>query len=193
MPSGVDAAQFARNYNLDAAELAATVERAELATVATGAQLTVVSREKAEALQRRRQAAPAPENPEHTRLWQLAEPVLLRAGRAGMTVPRLAEATRSKEAVLRDALHRRSASGDVVRVGEDRFYPRPVIGEFIAVAREVARSVPGGRFTAARFRDDAGVGRALAVQVLEALDRIGITRRVGDARVIVFPEGVKTP
>ena len=39
------------------------------------------------------------------------------------------------------------------------------------------------RMTLAQFRDDIGVGRGLAVLVLEYLDRIGVTRRVGNVRV----------
>ena len=49
---------------------------------------------------------------------------------------------------------------------------------------ELARTMPGGRFTAARFRDASGIGRALAVQVRESLDRQGITRRIGDERLL---------
>jgi len=38
--------------------------------------------------------------------------------------------------------------------------------------------------TAAAFRDRAGIGRNLAIEVLEYFDRIKFTRRVGDAHVI---------
>jgi hypothetical protein len=48
----------------------------------------------------------------------------------------------------------------------------------------VAESSPGGRFTVAQFRDRAGVGRMLSVDILESLDRLGVTQRVGDARVL---------
>ena len=38
--------------------------------------------------------------------------------------------------------------------------------------------------TAAAFRDRAGIGRNLSIEVLEYFDRIKFTRRVGDAHVI---------
>ena len=37
-------------------------------------------------------------------------------------------------------------------------------------------------FTAAQFRDATGIGRGLAIEILEFLDTLGITQRVGDAR-----------
>jgi hypothetical protein len=33
------------------------------------------------------------------------------------------------------------------------------------------------------FNDRTGVGRNLTIQILEYLDKIGATRRIGDARV----------
>ncbi|HJX58265.1 MAG TPA: selenocysteine-specific translation elongation factor, partial [Thiobacillus sp.] len=40
-----------------------------------------------------------------------------------------------------------------------------------------------GRMTLPQFRDEIGVGRELALKVLEHFDRTGVTRRDGDARV----------
>ena len=46
----------------------------------------------------------------------------------------------------------------------------------------VAKASPNGMFTAAQYRDATGVGRGLAIQILEFLDGLAITQRVGDAR-----------
>ena len=35
------------------------------------------------------------------------------------------------------------------------------------------------------FNDRSGVGRNLTIEILEYLDRIGVTRRVGAARVVL--------
>ena len=35
------------------------------------------------------------------------------------------------------------------------------------------------------FKDRSGVGRNLAIAILEYLDKIGVTRRVGDARIVL--------
>jgi selenocysteine-specific elongation factor len=183
-PAGVSAAAFARNFNLDPEAYAQLLKQAGMASVGTGAQALVLPRAVAAAMMVRKPQQASIENPEHVRLWQLAEPVLKRGGVAGLTVAQLALALPAKELVLRDMLYRKGQIGEAVRVTDDRFFLRATIDEFIRLARDVADAAPGGRFTAAKFRDAAGIGRALAVQVLEALDRIGVTQRVADARIL---------
>jgi selenocysteine-specific elongation factor len=72
--------------------------------------------------------------------------------------------------------------GTLVRVG-DGF---AVSGEAYARARDalVAECETAGRITLARFRDLLGVGRKTAQMLLERFDADGITRRVGDERVL---------
>ncbi|VTU32749.1 SelB translation factor [Variovorax sp. SRS16] len=183
-PAGVNAAAFARNVNLDPEAFARLLKQAGLASIGTGTQALVLTPAAADArLARKPQEMPA-DNPEHLRLWQLAQPALKQAARTGLSVVQLAQALGVRDSVLRDMLHRKAQAGDAVRVNDERFYLRATTDEFIEVARGVAQAMPEGRFTAGQFRDGAGIGRALAVQVLEALDRLGITRRVGDVRML---------
>jgi selenocysteine-specific elongation factor len=184
VPAGVNAAAFARNFNLDPEGFTQTVKAAHLAVIGTGAQAVVLTTEAANARLLRKPVEPSPESPQQVRLWQLAEPAMKRAGRAGLTVAQLAESLGAKDVVLRNVLYRKVQSGGAVRVSDDRFYTRDTIDEFIAVARATALGMSDGRFTAARFRDVAGINRTQAVLVLEALDRIGVTQRVGDVRVM---------
>jgi selenocysteine-specific elongation factor len=53
------------------------------------------------------------------------------------------------------------------------------------LARELAETDPDGSFVAASFKDHSGVGRNLTIEILEYLDRIGVTRRVGDRRIVL--------
>ena len=46
---------------------------------------------------------------------------------------------------------------------------------------------PDGRFDAKAYRDRSGIGRNVTIEVLEFLDRAGLTRRRGDVREIVAP------
>jgi selenocysteine-specific elongation factor len=124
----------------------------------------------------------ATSNPEDQRLWQLVLPALQAAGFAPPPVPELAASLKLKEATLKDFLHRKSRTGEVLRVPPDRFYPRPTMATLAATAHALARSAPGGTFTAAQYRDATGIGRGLAIEVLECLDTLGITQRIGDAR-----------
>jgi selenocysteine-specific elongation factor len=87
-----------------------------------------------------------------------------------------------KEAILTDFLHRKSRTNEVIRVTPERFYPRATLAQLAACAREIAEKAPGNQFTAAQFRDRTGTGRGLAIEILECLDRLGITQRIGDAR-----------
>jgi selenocysteine-specific elongation factor len=73
-------------------------------------------------------------------------------------------------------------AGRLVRLG-DGFAVSPAAYER---ARDlvVAECAAAGRVTLARFRDLAGCGRRDAQLLLERLDADGVTRRVGDARVL---------
>jgi selenocysteine-specific elongation factor len=145
----------------------------------------VVTSAQARAIELRNAPRELPENLEHTRLWQLALPALVRAGGTAVTVASVARDIGVKEAVLHDVLHRRAGTGDAVRLPGDKFMLRPAFDDYVKVAHDVALGVPEGRFTAAEFRDAAGVGRGFAIQLLEAMDRLGLTRRIGETRVML--------
>ena len=53
------------------------------------------------------------------------------------------------------------------------------------IARELAEASPEGAFTAQMFKDRSGIGRNLTIHILEYLDRMGATRRIGDARIVL--------
>jgi len=126
----------------------------------------------------------ASDNPADRQMWDRVRPLLQQAAHAGLLLTELASAAGAKEAILADFLHRMAKTGELVRVGTSRFYLRATMASFAAVAQCVAELSPGGRFTVAQFRDRAGVGRMLSVDILESLDRLGVTQRVGDARVL---------
>ncbi|MBI2226030.1 MAG: SelB C-terminal domain-containing protein, partial [Betaproteobacteria bacterium] len=121
-------------------------------------------------------------NPADEKMWQAIKPVLDAAGFKVPSLRDLTVSTQIKEALLKDFLHRKSRTSELIRVGTDRFYPRATLAQLAAIAQAVAQAAPGGQFTVAQFRDACGVGRGLAMEVLECLDRIGITQRIGDTR-----------
>jgi len=116
------------------------------------------------------------------KLWQIVRPALESAGYAPPPVKELALQLQIKEAILRDFLHRKSKGGDVQKVTAERFYPRTTLAALAAIAQNTAQAQASGSFTAAQYRDATGTGRSLAIEILEHLDRIGITQRLGDAR-----------
>jgi selenocysteine-specific elongation factor len=75
--------------------------------------------------------------------------------------------------------------GRVAAVAGNRYFLPETVVRLAAVAQELADGDPAGTFTAAAFKDRSGVGRNLTIEILEYLDRIGVTRRVGDTRVML--------
>ena len=125
----------------------------------------------------------ATSNPADQRLWSDVRRALPAAGPFAPTVAELAEKLKVKEATLRDFLHRKSRGGEVLRVGAERFYSRAALATLADGAHKLARA-SGGQFTVAQFRDATGTTRALAIPILELLDKLGITQRIGDNRRI---------
>ncbi len=81
-------------------------------------------------------------------------------------------------------LGRRVKDGDVCRLGEGGYLLREQLAELAACAAALARAVGGQGFTAAQFRDAAGIGRNLTIKLLEYLDGIGVTTRTAEYRRI---------
>ncbi len=75
--------------------------------------------------------------------------------------------------------------GRVAAVAPNRFFLPETVARLGDIAAAIAQESPDHSFTAAGFKDRSGIGRNLTIEVLEYLDRIGLTRRVGDARVVV--------
>jgi selenocysteine-specific elongation factor len=119
------------------------------------------------------------------RLWGRVEP-LLEAGE--LRPPRVrelaAQLALDPQAVER-FLYRAERLGRVVKVADNRFFLPQSLAGLAGIARALAEESPEGTFTAATFKDRSGIGRNLTIQVLEHLDRMGISRRQGDARIIL--------
>ena len=77
---------------------------------------------------------------------------------------------------LLEFLGRAHRLGHLLRVAPNRFYLPPTVAELVRHARELAAESADGGVDAAAYRDRTGIGRNLTVQVLEFLDREGLTR-----------------
>jgi selenocysteine-specific elongation factor len=78
-------------------------------------------------------------------------------------------------------LRRMAAEGQVVAIEADRFFSTKRAQEFLESVRELARAEP---VTPARLRERLGISRKYLIPLLEWADRSGVTRRVGDTRVL---------
>ncbi len=77
---------------------------------------------------------------------------------------------------LKPFLARMAQQGLLVPVAPNRHYRPETVQQLADHALALAAASPDGRFDAASYRDRTGIGRNLTVQVLEYLDRGGVTR-----------------
>ena len=78
-----------------------------------------------------------------------------------------------------------TGSGSLVKVSENRYFlPETImqIAEFTENLMEHNSEKDG--FTVIQFRDQSGIGRNLCIEILEYFDRVGFTRRAGNARFL---------
>jgi selenocysteine-specific elongation factor len=74
--------------------------------------------------------------------------------------------------------------GEIVKVGDAVFLPEAVLTFATAVVGELGAS---GKITVARARDITASSRKQVLPLLQFLDDHGLTRRIGDDRVLVHP------
>lgn len=106
----------------------------------------------------------------------------------------IAGLTGAAEPDIRRLMKRLSRMGRVDEVAHDHFFLRATVSALVTMVTELAGAGARGEFSAAQFRDrierdeaEAGrpqVGRKVAIQILEFLDRHGVTLRRGDLRRI---------
>jgi selenocysteine-specific elongation factor len=116
-------------------------------------------------------------------LWMRVAPMLGADHR--FSPPRvrdIAHALEIAEPRIRMLMKRLARMGQVVEIAHDHFFLTPVLAELIALADELGQAEGSGAFTAAAFRDRLGIGRKVAIQILEFLDRQNVTQRQEDAR-----------
>ena len=87
-----------------------------------------------------------------------------------------------REGRIRQLLAGLGREGRAFQVVTDLYFERAVVAELARTVEQLAAA--RGTVEAAAFRDAVGLGRKRAVQILEFFDRVGFTRRVGDAHVL---------
>ncbi len=79
-------------------------------------------------------------------------------------------------ATLQAFVQRAARLGLLLRIAPNRCYLPQTLPGLVALAQTLAAESADGGFDAAAYRDRSGIGRNLTVQVLEFLDRAGLTR-----------------
>lgn len=118
-------------------------------------------------------------------LWRRIEPLLDSDPLRPPSLHELAAGIHMEAKKLESLLVRVSRLGLLVRIAPNRFYRPRSLRRLGEMAVSLAAGSPDHRISASAFRDCSGIGRNLAIEVLEYFDRVRFTRRVGDAREIV--------
>ena len=116
-------------------------------------------------------------------LWKHVRPSLASVPFSPPRVRNIAQLLGSTDDRIRAHLRRVVAVGLAFEVAHDHFYLREAVASLAEVAHQTAER-HGGTLATSEFRDRIGVGRKIAIQILEFLDKHGVTVRKGDGRVI---------
>jgi selenocysteine-specific elongation factor len=119
------------------------------------------------------------------KLWQSVRPLLAGGGLRAPRVREIAAALTLQPESVERLLNRVARLGRVVKVADNRFFLPETMARLVEIACEAGEASPDDAFTAATFNERSGIGRNLTIQILEYLDKIGITRRTGDTRVVL--------
>ena len=118
----------------------------------------------------------------HDALWKSLEHSLQAAG---VTVPVISEArshARLSDVDMKIAIKQGRERGLLHRVNAERFVLTQTLIQLAEAAEKTAEIEP---LSVVAFKNQLGIGRKLAIEVLEYFDGIGFTHRNGDERTIV--------
>lgn len=112
-------------------------------------------------------------------------PILVKAGNIPPRTRELEEMTGIPLKPLERILRETTKAGSLIRVADNRHYLPETIMELAEFTeRLVAKDEGTDGFSVIQFRDASGIGRNLCIEILEYFDRVGFTRRDGNARFL---------
>ena len=121
--------------------------------------------------------------------WMSLERHLLSAGRQIPVLPELQRDANLAETPLKLALKQGTNNGRLHRINATRFALTETLLEFARGSEALSEA---SAFTVAEFKDHFGIGRKLAVEILEFFDSIYFTKRQGNERTIANPKAIRS-
>lgn len=121
-------------------------------------------------------------NDEDETLWQQLQPLFEQAEFDPPWVRDVASSVGEDDAVVRLLLRKLARLGLMHQVVRDLFLSDTRLRQMATLLLQLARENPQIQVTT--FRDALGLGRKRCIQYLEYFDRIGLTRRIGESRLI---------
>jgi selenocysteine-specific elongation factor len=123
--------------------------------------------------------------PQDEDIWYEIQPLLSAADR--FRPPRVRDICAMlsiTESEVRRLMKLLGRMGRLDEVAHDHFFLRETMAEIVAIIVDIVEQEPGVEFSATQLRDRLDNGRKVAIQILEFLDRHGVTLRHGDLRRI---------
>ena len=117
-------------------------------------------------------------------LWKDIATILEAGGIRPPRVREVAEELRLDPKHLEAFFKRCARQGRLMAVAPNRYFPPEAIGELAKIVEELCTTAGDEGFTAAAFKNQTGIGRNVAIEVLEFFDAAGLTRREGNARYL---------
>jgi selenocysteine-specific elongation factor len=117
--------------------------------------------------------------------WKRIEPALAAEPLRPPRVREVAELLAIQPEDAESLLVRLERFGLLLRVAPNRFYLPSGVIALGDIAAALAAESDEGTFIVAAFNQRSGIGRNVTIQVLEYLDKIGVTRRAGEPRHVV--------
>ncbi len=121
--------------------------------------------------------------PADEKVWREIEPLI--AGDPRFGPPRVRDIGKLisvSEANVRRIMKLAVQMGRVTEVSKDEYLTHGTLVEIIDIIGDLSQTKEKGEFTAADFRDRIGVGRNVAIRILEYFDRQGLTARHDNVR-----------
>jgi selenocysteine-specific elongation factor len=125
-------------------------------------------------------------NPAEQALYERIKPWLLESSFDPPWVRDLAKRASVDEIRMRQLMLKLARSGDVFQVVRDLFYANQELTRLADMARDLEKQ--HGVIRASELRDKSGIGRKRTIQILEFFDRVGLTRRAGEAHCLRNPD-----
>lgn len=120
-----------------------------------------------------------------TALWTQVEPMLREHGLRPPRVLEIAEEVGLDGRATERFLARMARAGMVVRVADNRFFLPETLLALAKIAEEMVGGDPGATFSAGAYNKQSGLGRNLAIILLEFFDKRGFSERVGEGRRLI--------
>jgi hypothetical protein len=123
------------------------------------------------------------------RHWSSLERQLITAGHHIPVLSDLQRDAQLDETSLKLALKYGTERGFLHRINATRYALTTSLLDFAETSESLASE---RSFSAADFKDELGIGRKLAVEILEFFDSINFTQRQGNERTIANPKAIRS-